>query len=128
VRSKLLSCASGEWASEDAATVFGDTIVASDRLVAKLYYQIQVKSLSSKCNAIDTILRNDCFEHIEGHAVLRYARTVARVVRFEYPAKPVVHREMLAHTKCQWTVIISGASPSGYVYFSTNAACQLPMI
>jgi hypothetical protein len=61
------------------------------------HYQIQLKSLSivtSKCGAIDTIAHKICFKHIEGHTVLHHVRTVARVVRFKYPAKPLVQCEM----------------------------------
>src|SRR5262245_45102995 len=74
-------------------------ISSAQRIVSlqNLHYQVQLKSLSiaaSKCRAIDTIAHKICFKHIEGHTVLHYVRTVARVVRFKYPAKPLVQREM----------------------------------
>jgi hypothetical protein len=64
-----------------------------------LHDQIELKSLSieaSRCGDIDTILREPykvCFKYIEGHAVLHSSKTVARVVKFENPAKPLVHCE-----------------------------------
>src|SRR5262245_30035168 len=74
-------------------------IRSAQRIVSlqNLHYQVQLKSLSidaSKCSAIDTIAHKICFKHIEGHTVLRYVPTVALVVRFKYPAKPLVQREM----------------------------------
>src|SRR5262245_23745905 len=61
------------------------------------HYQVQLKPLriaTSKCSAIDSIAHKVCVKHIEGHTVLHFVRTVARVVRFNYPAKPLVQREM----------------------------------
>ena len=82
-------------------------IRSAQRIVSlqNLHYQVQLKSLSidaSKCSAIDTIAHKICFKHIEGHTVLRYVPTVALVVRFKYPAKPLVQREMCFFSGNLW--------------------------
>jgi hypothetical protein len=62
-----------------------------------LHYQIELESL--RCSDIDTVTREPykVFKHIQGHTDLRYQRTVARIVRFKYPAKPLVQCESDAH-------------------------------
>ena len=82
-------------------------IRSAQRIVAlqHSHYQVQLKPLriaTSKCSAIDTIAHKICFKHIEGHTVLRYVPTVALVVRFKYPAKPLVQREMCFFSGNLW--------------------------
>ena len=103
--------------------------VGSPQRIVSLQNLIELKSLcldASKCGAIDTITREVYFKYGDRHTVLRYVRTLLRVVKFKYPAKPVVQREKERSRN------VSGhyfrvQVPSCYLYCPTNAAYQLPM-
>ena len=97
-----------------------------------LYDQIELQFLSieaSRCGATNIILREPfkaCFKYIEGHAVLRSPRTVARVVKHKYPAKPLVQCERQARTSR--TDIAAAATANLFPdTIGTEPKCLIPL-
>ena len=97
-----------------------------------LYDQIELQFLSieaSRCGATNIILREPfkaCFKYIEGHAVLRSPRTVARVVKHKYPAKPLVQCERQARTSR--TDIAAAATTNLFPdIVGTEPKCLIPL-